>query len=242
MSEPVDVVVVDDDFLVVKVHTRFVDAVPGFRVVAAAATGQQAIDAVHEHDPHLVLLDVHLHDMSGIEVLRRLRAEGSEVGVLVVTAERDVEQVRAARTGGAVGYLVKPFGQADLAARLEDFRGQLRRLAEVDEAAGQGDIDAIFGAGAGASGPTDRARTAVLPKGLSADTGELVLAAAREAEDISATECAQALGLSRVTARRYLEHFAAAGALEGRQQYGRVGRPERRYRPPTTGGGPPSSA
>lgn len=229
MSEPVDVVVVDDDFLVVKVHTRFVDNVAGFRVVAAAATGQQAIDAVHEHDPHLVLLDVHLPDMTGIEVLRRLRAEGNDVGVLVVTAERDVEQVRAARTGGAVGYLVKPFGQADLAERLEDFREQLRRLAEVDEAAGQGDIDAIFGGAKGAARPAGPG-AAVLPKGLSADTGELVLTAVRDAEDISATECAQTLGLSRVTARRYLEHFATTGVLEGRQQYGRVGRPERRYR------------
>lgn len=234
MSEPVDVVVVDDDFLVVKVHTRFVDNVPDFRVVAVAATGQQAIDAVHEHDPHLVLLDVHLPDMTGIEVLRRLRAKGNDVGVLVVTAERDVEQVRAARTGGAVGYLVKPFGQADLALRLEDFRGQLRRLAEVDQTAGQGDIDAIFAGGSGGGHPSSSGEASVLPKGLSADTGELVLTAVREAKDISATECAQTLGLSRVTARRYLEHYATAGVLEGRQQYGRVGRPERRYRPPSS--------
>lgn len=227
LSESVDVVVVDDDFLVVKVHTRFVESVPGFRVVATAASGQAALDAVREHDPHLVLLDVHLPDMTGIEVLRRLRAEGAEVGVLMVTAAREVEQVRAARSSGAFGYLVKPFGQQDLTARLEDFRIELQRLDEVDvEAADQSDIDAIFAGGAGgvAAGP-------VLPKGLSAATAELVLAAARDAQDLSASECAEQVGLSRVTARRYLEHFVGTGALEGRQQYGRVGRPERRYRP-----------
>lgn len=229
MSQTLDVVVVDDDFLVVKVHTRFVESVAGFRVVATAATGQAALDAVHEHDPHLLLLDVHLPDMTGIEVLRRLRAEGLDVGVLMVTAAREVEQVRAARSGGAFGYLVKPFGQVDLATRLEDFRLELQRLEGVaGEAAAQGDIDAIFAGGSGASGPIP-----VLPKGLSADTGELVLGAVREAGDLSASECAQLVGLSRVTARRYLEHFAATGALEGRQQYGRVGRPERRYRPPS---------
>lgn len=235
MSEPVDVVVVDDDFLVVKVHTRFVEQVPGFRVVATAATGQQAIDVVREHAPHLVLLDVHLPDMTGIEVLRHLRADGNEVGVLVVTAAREVDQVRAARTGGAVGYLVKPFGQADLAARLEDFRDELQRLAAADpETAEQDDIDAIFG---GLRGPSEgsRAATGALPKGLSADTGELVIAAVRGAGDVSALECAEAVGLSRVTARRYLEHYVAAGVLDGRQQYGRVGRPERRYRPARRG-------
>ena len=231
MSEPVDVVVVDDDFLVVKVHTRFVEMVDGFRVVATAATGRQALEAVREHQPHLVLLDVHLPDMTGIEVLRHLRAEGNEVGVLVVTAAREVEQVRAARTGGAVGYLVKPFGQGDLAVRLEDFRSELRRLAETDpETAAQGDIDAIFGGGRGAADGAASA-TAALPKGLSADTGELVIAAVREAGEVSAQECADLVGLSRVTARRYLEHYVTVGTLEGRQQYGRVGRPERRYRP-----------
>ena len=224
-----DVVVVDDDFLVVKVHTRFVEMVPGFRVVATAASGQQALDAVAEHDPQVVLLDVHLPDMTGIEVLRRLRAEGHDVGVLMVTAAREVEQVRAARTGGAFGYLVKPFGQPDLAARLEDFRAELERLEQVDEEAGQEDIDSIFAGGQAAS-----ARPATLPKGLSAETGQLVLAAVREAPDLSAAECGEAVGLSRVTARRYLEHFVGTGQLEGRQQYGRVGRPERRYRPPSS--------
>lgn len=230
MSESVDVVVVDDDFLVVRVHTRFVESVPDFRVVATAPTGAAALEAVREHGPDLVLLDVHLPDMTGIEVLRRLRAEGNEVGVLMVTAAREVEQVRAARTGGAVGYLVKPFGQADLAARLQDFRAELQRLQRVDaDTAAQEDIDAIFGGTPGAGTPT-----AVLPKGLSGETGELVLAAVRGAGDLSASECAEAVGLSRVTARRYLEHYVGTGRLEGRQQYGRVGRPERRYRPPSS--------
>ena len=234
MSDPVDVVVVDDDFLVVKVHTRFVEQVPGFRVVATAATGEQALAAVREHEPDLVLLDVHLPDITGIEVLRRLRADGDEVGVLVVTAAREVDRVRAARSGGAVGYLVKPFGQSDLAARLEDFRNELRRLADADpETTEQDDIDAIFGGRGPVEGAPDGS-PAPLPKGLSADTGELVLAAVREAGEVSALECARVVGLSRVTARRYLEHFVATGALRGRQQYGRVGRPERRYHLPSS--------
>ena len=69
----------------------------------------------------------------------------------------------------------------------------------------------------------------VLPKGLGAETGRLVLDAVHEAGEVSAAECAERVGISRVSARRYLEHYLGAGALEIRLQYG-AGRPERRYR------------
>ena len=58
---------------------------------------------------------------------------------------------------------------------------------------------------------------------------QLVLDAVRTADEVSAAECADLVGISRVSARRYLEHYLGTGALELRLQYG-VGRPERRYR------------
>lgn len=60
-------------------------------------------------------------------------------------------------------------------------------------------------------------------------TGQLVLDAALAAGEVSSAECAELVGISRVSARRYLEHFLGVGALELRLQYG-AGRPERRYR------------
>jgi response regulator of citrate/malate metabolism len=70
-----------------------------------------------------------------------------------------------------------------------------------------------------------------LPKGLSPQTLQLVLTALSEAEgDLSAAETAEAVGISRVSARRYLEHLVNAGRAEVRLRYGEVGRPERRYR------------
>ena len=83
----------------------------------------------------------------------------------------------------------------------------------------------LFG-GAGAPASPNRE---LLPKGLGAETGRLVLSAVNEAGEVSAAECAERVGISRVSARRYLEHYLGAGALEIRLQYG-VGRPERRYR------------
>ena len=96
MVDAVKVLVVDDDFMVARIHTQFVERTPGFEVVGVASTGRAALDDVARLRPDLVLLDVHLPDMTGIEVLRRLRADGDDVGVLVVTAAREADTVRAA--------------------------------------------------------------------------------------------------------------------------------------------------
>ena len=108
------VVIVDDDFAVAQVNRAFVDAQPGFTVIAEAHTGEAALEAIERHRPHLVLLDVYLPDLGGLDVLRRLRAAGNDVEVIAVTAARDLETVRRARLLGVRHYLVKPFSGASL--------------------------------------------------------------------------------------------------------------------------------
>ncbi len=192
--------------------------------MGSARTGAEALALAAELEPDLVLLDVHLPDMSGLDVLAALRADGSDVGVVMVTAERGADAVRTALHGGAMQYLVKPFEYDDLAARLRRVAEALGTLAsgETDQEA----IDALFG-GTPAPGTTT---SATLPKGLSPETADLVLAALGESGELSAAEAGEQVGLSRVSARRYLEHFVGTGAAEVRLQYGTAGRPERRYR------------
>lgn len=229
----ISVLVVDDDFMVARIHARFVERTEGFEVVGSARTGAEALAAIESLEPDLVLLDVHLPDLSGLEVLDRLRTLGRQIAVIMVTAERGAGAVRAALHGGAMQYLVKPFEYDDLAERLRRVAGVLASLPEpasgpddevaVDQAA----IDAAFG-----GGDPQPSRVATLPKGLSGETAELLLRALREREEISASEAGATVGLSRVTARRYLEHFVDTGEAVVRLQYGATGRPERRYRNP----------
>ncbi|GAA3647130.1 response regulator [Nocardioides ginsengisoli] len=228
MTAVLRVLVVDDDFMVARIHGRFVDQTEGFEVVGTARTGGEALELTELMRPDLLLLDVHLPDLSGLEVLERLRGRGDDVAVVMVTAERGAAAVRAALHGGALQYLVKPFEYDDLADRLRRVAATLATLGgasagpadEVDQAT----IDRAFGTGRSADLPT------ALPKGLSSETADLVLEAARRAGEISASEAAEEVGLSRVTARRYLEHFVDAGVAEVRLRYGGTGRPERRYR------------
>ena len=217
-----DVLVVDDDFMVAEIHRRFVEQVDGFRAVGVARTGAEALSAARELSPQLILLDVYLPDMTGLEVLQRLRSEGDRVGVIMITAARELDTVSGALDGGAADYLIKPFEFDQLRAKLEAFATR----AEALESAGGVDqslIDSLFG------GPGTPSSQEVLPKGLGAETGRLVLDAVRVTGEVSAAECAEQVGISRVSARRYLEHYLSTGVLEIRLQYG-VGRPERRYR------------
>ncbi|NVN51812.1 response regulator [Mycolicibacterium hippocampi] len=213
-----DVLVVDDDFMVAEIHRRFVDHVDGFRTVGVARTGAEALTAARELQPQLILLDVYLPDMTGLDVLQRLRSTGDRVGVIMITAARELDTVSGALDGGAADYLIKPFEFPQLQAKLQAFATRADAL-ETAGGADQSLIDSLFG------GPSV---SKVLPKGLGAETGELVIAAVRNAGEVSAAECADLVGISRVSARRYLEHFLSTGTVELRLQYG-IGRPERRY-------------
>jgi response regulator of citrate/malate metabolism len=216
------VLVVDDDFMVAKVHAGYVARTEGFEVAGVANTGSDAVRLVRELRPDLVLLDVYLPDVDGLSVLRDLRAgEDGGVDVIVITAATDVETVRGAMRGGVLHYLIKPFEYAALRDQLAHFAALHRKLDQLHEA-GQADVDQVFGA--------RPSSTPVLPKGLTVQTSRLVERVLREhMEGVSATACAEATQLSRVSARRYLEHFVAGGKADVRLRYGGTGRPERLY-------------
>ena len=215
----IEVLIVDDDFMVARIHTGFVERTPGFTVTGTARTGAEALEAAARLQPDLVLLDVYLPDVSGLDLLGDLREAAPEIDVLVISAAREADTVRRALRGGIVHYLMKPFSYDDLRVRLEHY--QQAYAAMAGEQTDQADVDRVFSVTR-----TDRR----LPKGFSAETLRLVEdTLRRETADVSAAEAASLLGISRVSARRYLEHLADAGKVEVSLRYGEVGRPERRY-------------
>ncbi|WP_037855511.1 response regulator [Streptomyces sp. NRRL S-340] len=219
----IGVLVVDDDFMVARVHRRFVEQVEPFRVVGTAHTGRQAIDAVDELRPDLVLLDLYLPDVFGLDVIPRLRSAGHDCDVMVISAAQEADTVRRAARRGVVDYLLKPFDFEDLRPRLERYATRRDRLLAT-VVRSQADVDRVL------AGGTAAAPAGVLPKGMSVETAELVERTLRQADGtLSSAECAALTGISRVSARRYLEHFHNTGSAEVSLRYGAAGRPERRY-------------
>lgn len=214
------VVVVDDEPAVVRLHSRFLAAHGGCDVIGVAGTGPEAIATIEELEPDLVLLDLHLPGCSGLDVLRTVRAgDGRQPEIIAVTAARDFDSVRVARLAGVRHYLVKPFTARDLFARVDDVARELAG-ARTGGALQQEDIDSLIGGGAAA---------AALPKGLSAETLDAVRAALETSPWSSAAEVAAAIGISRVTSRRYLEHLAHTGGAARRLDYATAGRPSTLY-------------
>ena len=228
------VLIVDDDFMVAKVHAGFVSALGGFEVVGSASTGAQALEEVVRLRPDLVLLDIYMPDMTGLEVLRRLRSVRSGTDVIVISAARDVDSIRDALHGGVLHYLVKPFDRRTFEERLHDYAVLHADLGALEDA-GQRDVDRMFARSRGtAAGP------AKTPKGIAPETLVLVrdALAAAGTDGLSATETSERTGLARVSARRYLEQLVTQQEADVRQRYGTAGRPERRFtlrsaRPPS---------
>lgn len=172
--------------------------------------------------PKLILLDLYLPDGNGLDLVREVLArEHDRPDFLVITAARDIASVRAAMQLGTVHYLVKPFNFAQLEERLiayRDLHGRLERTAEAE----QHEVDALYGL---------LRAPAPLRKGQSGPTMSRirqVLEAA--ADDVSASQIAEEVGISRSTAQRYLAELARNGKIELRLHYGSTGRPEHRYR------------
>lgn len=231
-ANPIRVLVVDDDFAVASVHQGYVESIPGLEVVGVAHRGEEAVRAAGALLPDLVLLDVYLPDMSGIEVLRRLRTfEHPQPDVIMITAAREGQTVHHAMTSGVIDYLVKPFSLAVFRERLGAYQLHRAELMRRNGDAGlqQVDVDRMLAARARAGGGPSGSP---LPKGLSPRTLESVARILRNnpAADLSAGEVAGQCGLARVSARRYLEHLERSGLAAVHPRYGTAGRPENGYR------------
>ena len=149
---------------------------------------------------------------------------GTTAEVGVVTAARDIDTLRAAMRSGIVHYLIKPFRFSAFKEKLETYAALCERMGRLEEA-DQKDVDRLYSLLRTGSHQED------LPKGLSRPTLDLVEACLSNAtRALTAEEVAQAAGISRVTARRYLDHLARAERAEVGMRYGSRGRPEHRYR------------
>jgi two-component system response regulator DctR len=215
-------VVVEDDAAVAALHAQLVSAVPGYEVVGIADTAEAAVRLVSRAKPDLVLLDLGLPGRDGTALLRHIRAQNLAMEVIAVTAWRTADVVREVVHLGVVDYLVKPFAPERLRQALG--RAAARMTASGAGSLSQDEVDAICASGR----PSGRA----LPRDITKDTLERVRAAmAASADGLPADDLAAAMGLARVTARRYLEYLVTIGEARISVSPGGPGRPPKRYVP-----------
>jgi len=113
-GKPFRVVLADDHAVVRKGIREFLEEAPDIIVVAEAANGREALQAVAEHHPAVVVLDIQMPELSGIEATRRIKARYPEVGVLILTAYDDDPYIFALLQAGAGGYVLKTASAEEL--------------------------------------------------------------------------------------------------------------------------------
>lgn len=218
----ISVLVVDDEALIAEAHASFLARVPGFRLAGISHGGRDALRVARDQPVDLILLDFSLPDLHGLEVCRLLRAARADTDVIAVTANRDLAAVRSAVSLGVVQYLLKPFTFATFREKLESYADYRRQVRDTAELTAQVEVDRAFAA--------LRSAPAMLPPGLTSESTVMIARfVQRSPSPVSAIETAEGCGVSRVTARRYLEHLAGSGMLHRRQRYGGAGRPEIEY-------------
>ena len=225
----ISVLIVEDEPLIAEAHRTYLGRLSGFSVAGVAHTARDAMRtaseaAAIEAPIDLVLLDIGLPDASGIALASSLSGLRPAPDIIAITSERDLEMVRAAVGHGALAYLLKPFTFAAFRDRLERYRRYREALPAGTDAASQAEVDRAL-AELRVSG--DRVAA---PKGAAPGTNDEIARTVRDSVDgITADEVAKQVGVSRVTAWRYLERLAEEGTVTRHTDYGKAGRPKTRY-------------
>ena len=124
--DPQTILIVDDHPLFRKGVIQLIQAAPEFRFVGEAASGAEGIALARRLQPDMILLDLNMKDMNGIEVLKRLKEEGLDSRIIMLTVSDHAEDLMAALQAGADGYLLKDMEPEDLMQQLaEAARGKI---------------------------------------------------------------------------------------------------------------------
>lgn len=224
-------VIVEDDPTISLLHRTFLARDSRFALVHTFSNGYDALDWLLYHPADLIILDVYMPRMTGLELLRALRAEEIGIDAIMVTAANDSKTVDALLKLGITDYLVKPFAASRFQQALDTFC-QHREAMLSHENVSQQELDALFPP----SPPTVPAPPAVssaIPKGLQMRTLERIRACLSQVSQSGATceKIAACSGFSTVTVRRYLTYLVDQGEAVSQVNYDTGGRPCMLYRP-----------
>ncbi|MGG0670520.1 response regulator [Sporosarcina koreensis] len=223
---PIEILIIEDDKRIADIHRRFIDKIEGFTVVGAAHTGEEAKDWVQALSPDLVLLDVYLPDALGTEIMGFIHENSPETDIIFITAAAEVDIVKKAYRRGVADYILKPLTFDRFKGSLLSYKAKQEKLAAV----GVMKEDSIQFLWNKTNVPSAEHMDSLPPKGIDPITKEKVVKHMKQIEGgITAETLGVDIGVSRSTARRYLEYLVSEKQAHTELIYGSVGRPERRY-------------
>lgn len=222
----ISVLIVEDDPMVVDIHRKYILSVAGFDVIGFVHGGKEAIEFLEKNnDVMLVVLDIFMPEMDGIETLKNIREKRKDVDVIVITAAKEGHTIKEVLRYGAFDYIIKPFTFERFKNSLNAYKKHYQKIFSDTEQVNQNEVDELF------ISKKQTKNNLSLPKGLQMTTLEKIVAFLKEKKTpLSAREVAREIGVSRVTARRYLEYLVVSGKAVIELNYQSVGRPINKYK------------
>lgn len=214
-----NVLIVEDDPMVAMINEQYVSRNKGFHVSGTCHDGASALDFIENNDVDLIILDVYMPIMNGIEMLREARRRELEIAAIMVTAANDATSLEECMKMGIIDYLVKPFTFDRFQQALNKFISRMEAF-ENHDGLNQNTIDRIIG-------NTADSTESIPPKGIQKRTEDAILDILRETNGtwLSGDDIAARTGLSSVTVRRYMAYLAHSGDVIGTMNYETGGRP-----------------
>ncbi len=209
---PVRVLLADDQRLVRESLVTLLGLLDGIELVASAADGEEALALAERHRPEVVLMDLRMPRLDGVQATRQLRERHPDIRVIALTTYADDESVLGALRAGARGYLTKDAGSEDIrAAILTVAAGE----AALDPAVQHHVVAALASSGEGDREDGDAATAAALPDDLTPREAEVL---ALIAQGLTNAEIAERLVVSPTTVKSHINHLFTKTGVRDRAQ------------------------
>lgn len=225
----IQVLIIEDDFRIANIHKEMIEQLPFCTVLHTALNAKEAMTFLENSTslPDIMLVDVYIPDVKGLALIEQLRTNYPYSNVIIASAANDATTVQAAKRLGVFDFLLKPIDQKRLQNSFERFH---QAITWQNEEWSQQQLDQLFHAQSLSDKIVPQNET-VLPKGIDQLTLDKILSIlpSMEGDFITAQQLTKEMGISRSTARRYLEYLDAIHMVEATLHYGQVGRPQRMY-------------
>jgi DNA-binding NarL/FixJ family response regulator len=207
MSDPIRVLVVDDQAIVREGLMTLLQATPGIEPIAGAADGAEAVHLAARHRPDVVLMDLRMPNVDGVQATREIRAAQPETEIVVLTTHADEASILDALRAGARGYLTKDAGIQEIARAVQAAAAHQSLLDPI--------VQARLLEAVGTAGPARSSASRQLPDELTPREAEVLSLIAR---GLSNREIAAQLVVSEATVKTHVNHvFAKIGARDRAQ-------------------------
>lgn len=222
------VLIVEDDPMVKKINEVFLDKVEGYVLYKSVSTIDEAKEEILNGKPELVLLDMFFQQGLGRNFLKWIRMNNIKCDVILITADKSIETVEEAFRYGAIDYILKPFEFNRFRKALLQYKSRRDDFKNIENIE-QDTIDKIVLKNKDYNFSNDDMKDT---KGVSQYTYERIIECINktEQETITAQKLGSMIGVSRITARRYLDFLEKEGKVVLEMKYGKVGRPSNVYK------------